>query len=260
MEEAPFSVQNVKTEFAALAGSFNLPDGSTVTWGLSRKSFGAMSFKRGPEWEVSHNRMEFLKLFKQKIDNVVSPHLDHTSDILKVDRTDARRGARELTSAPGIADGLVTNDLDIVLLTTHADCMPVWLCAPDSGWIGLAHVGWRGLLDGIIQNLVSTINVADKDKIYMAVGPGISVENFEVGQEVADKFIEHDIYKQIVQQNGDRSFLDLALGAKLAGESAGAIVEMGSWTCTYSNMYLSSYRRDKETYKPMAAIIFRTKS
>ena len=224
MDAVPFSAHNVNTRISAIDGSFVLPDGSKVTWGLSRREFGPMSFKDRPEWDVAHNRMQFLRLFDLKIDDVISPHLQHTATVIPVTAKDARKGARELSSVPGIGDALATSDAGIVLLTTHADCMPVWLCAPASGWIGIAHVGRRGLLRGILVNLVDTIPETERDGITLAIGPGICREHYDVSTEIAKEFRSDKLLSSIVIENENRFYLDLRRGVELQAQAAGVRV------------------------------------
>ena len=50
MDAALFSAHDANTPRAAVEGETELPDGSTLIWGLSRKEFGPMSFRNRPEW------------------------------------------------------------------------------------------------------------------------------------------------------------------------------------------------------------------
>ncbi|MDP8206096.1 MAG: peptidoglycan editing factor PgeF [Candidatus Electryonea clarkiae] len=259
MVAAPFSAHNVNTERAAVEGSFDLPDGSSVTWALSRSEFGPMSFKNHPSWDVAHNRIQYLKLFGLVIEDAVSLDQQHTAKVLTVTSADKRKGAREIYTAPGIADGLVTQDTNLILLTTHADCMPVWLCAPSSGWIGMGHAGWRGLKAGLINNLIEAVPEKDRSDLVVAIGPCISPANYEIGQEVASEFINDKNLAEAVHIDDARYYLDLAKGARLQCEAAGVKVLTDTAICTYKNRYfLSSYRRDGELFSPMAAFIHRT--
>ncbi len=217
-----------------------------------------MSFNGHPEWDVAHNRISFLRLYDLSLDRVVAAGLAHTANVKIVGGADARRGAREFSSAPPETDALLTRETNLVLMTTHADCMPVWLYAPASGWIGLAHVGWRGLAAGVVRNLIEAVPEDERAGVTVAIGPGIGVDHYEVSGEVAARFRADATLAPAVVERDGRTFLDLLSGAKLQAEAAGAAVNTEAFACTFSHEYLSSRRRDGESFAPMAAIITRT--
>jgi polyphenol oxidase len=74
----------------------------------------------------------------------------------------------------------------MVLLT--ADCLPVAL-ARATGTPGLAvlHVGWKGLLEGIVEAGVGALGGGP---VSAAIGPGIGPCCYEVGEEVAAPYRE----------------------------------------------------------------------
>ncbi|MFH0881809.1 MAG: laccase domain-containing protein [bacterium] len=257
MDAALFSAHDVNTPRAAVEGEKVLPDGSTLIWGLSRREFGAMTFYGRPEWDITHNRMQFLRIWNLKIDDVVAPCLDHTANVAVVTAKDKRKGARELSSALPRTDGLLTRDPNLVLMTTHADCLPVWLVAPESGWIGMLHAGWRGIAAGILRTAVGKIPETDRAGLTLAIGPGICAKHYQVSQEVAEVFLKDPVMASAVQEKNGKTHLDLLEAASLQGEAAGAAVDTSMFICTYESEYLASWRRDGESFTPMAAFITR---
>ncbi len=257
MDAALFSAHDVNTPRAAVEGEKLLPDGSTLIWGLSRKEFGAMTFYGRPEWDIAHNRMQFLRIWDLRIDDLIAPYLDHTATVAVVTAADKRKGARELSSALARTDGLLTKDPNVVLMTTHADCLPVWIAAPESGWIGMLHAGWRGIAAGILREAVQKIPEQDRSGLTLAIGPGICASHYEVGTKVAEAFREDSVMAQAVTEIDGKDHLDLVEAARLQGEAAGALVDTSMFTCTYESEYLASWRRDGESFTPMAAFITR---
>lgn len=256
MDEAVFSAHAVNTPRAAVEGEVELEDGSRLIWGLSRREFGPMSFGNRPPWDVAHNRMQFLKLWDLKIDHVVSPFLEHTAHVERVDRQDAAKGARSLDNALRETDALVTQAENLILLTTHADCLPLWLYAP-GGWIGMAHMGWRGLAAGMVRELIQAVPEKNREGVQVAAGPGISAARYPVGGEVAERFLEKSTLAHAVQERDGQYYLDLVQGARLQAEEEGIRLNDAMFACTYENDYLSSFRRDGESFAPMAAFIVR---
>ena len=92
------------------------------------------------------------------------------------------------------ADGLVTNLPDIAVGVLTADCQPVLLVDHEAEIVAAVHAGWPGTLGGIIENAVDKMERlgARRSKISAAVGPAISQENYEVGEEFRERFISKD--------------------------------------------------------------------
>lgn len=80
------------------------------------------------------------------------------------------------------ADGVVTNQENIILCIRTADCAPVLLADYASGIIGASHAGWRGAFAGVIENTVDLMLAkgADIKNIVAAVGPCIAQKSYEV--------------------------------------------------------------------------------
>ena len=91
----------------------------------------------------------------------------------------ARAGAR---GEPG--DGLWTEEPDLPVLAMSADCVPVALARAGGGKPGVAvlHVGWRGLLAGVVAEGVRALG----GTVHAAAGPAIGPCCYEVGPDVAE--------------------------------------------------------------------------
>lgn len=99
-------------------------------------------------------------------------------------------GARVLRAPLGElepqADGLITDDADVVLAILTADCAPVFYDFPDRPAVGLAHVGWRGARAGLPARLLEEARVqvgASPENARVALGPCLRACCYEVGPE-----------------------------------------------------------------------------
>ena len=92
------------------------------------------------------------------------------------------------------ADGLVTSVAGVALGVLTADCCPVLLAAKDASLIGVAHAGWRGALSGVLENTLTAFNERGvvSEKVVAALGPTIAAQNYEVGEELRQKFLAED--------------------------------------------------------------------
>jgi purine-nucleoside/S-methyl-5'-thioadenosine phosphorylase / adenosine deaminase len=84
-------------------------------------------------------------------------------------------------------DGLWTDERGLPMLKFTADCAPVAVARTDGAAPALAllHAGWRGVLEGILENGVAALGGGPSAAI---VGPAIGPCCYEVGPEVAEPF------------------------------------------------------------------------
>jgi polyphenol oxidase len=83
-------------------------------------------------------------------------------------------------------DGLWTDDPGQPMMLLTADCLPVAICRTrGEPALALLHVGWRGLLAGIVGEGCGVLGQAP---LAAVVGPGIGPCCYEVGTEVADPY------------------------------------------------------------------------
>ncbi len=88
-------------------------------------------------------------------------------------------------------DALITNQQGFCLCISTADCIPILLYDTKKQVIAAIHAGWRGTVNGIAQKVIREMEcvydtcAAD---VVACIGPGISLQSFEVGQEVYEAF------------------------------------------------------------------------
>lgn len=90
-------------------------------------------------------------------------------------------------------DGIVTDIPDALLTVFGGDCPPVYIVDPKRKAAGLVHAGWKGTLGKIPQVAIAQMTVkfgCDPADMYAAIGPGICVDCYEMGDEVYDLFAE----------------------------------------------------------------------
>ena len=96
------------------------------------------------------------------------------------------------------SDGLATDQENILLCITAADCAAVLLVDEQHGIIGACHVGWRGCVGGVLEKTVDQMCSlgAEPSQVQSSIGPCISVESFEVGEEVAAQFSDQHVVRR----------------------------------------------------------------
>jgi YfiH family protein len=158
-------------------------------------------------------------------------------------------GDAMVTATPGLALGILT-----------ADCAPVLLADPKAKVIGAAHAGWKGALGtvegGVLEATLDAMEKlgASRDRIGAAIGPCISQNNYEVGWEFRDRFLEQGLKHRRFFTPSDREGhyrFDLAGYAahRLTAAGVGSVEMLG--VCTYpSENGFFSFRRTTHAAEP----------
>ena len=109
--------------------------------------------------------------------SLAAPHQVHSPDVVTV-----TRGWADAAQGRPVADAVVTANRGIVLGIVTADCGPVLFADREAGVIGAAHAGWRGAVDGVLDNTIAAMEAlgAARANIVAVLGPTIAQPSYEV--------------------------------------------------------------------------------
>ena len=119
------------------------------------------------------------------------PHQTHTDRILQVTEAFFALPEEERKALMEGIDAVVSDVRNVCLGISTADCIPVLVYDKAHHCAAAIHAGWRGTVDRIIGKTFIAMNKAfgcTPSDIKAIIGPGISLKNFEVGQEVYECF------------------------------------------------------------------------
>ncbi|PWK44448.1 peptidoglycan editing factor PgeF [Pleionea mediterranea] len=153
------------------------------------------------------------------------------------------------------ADASVSSSSNVVCCVLTADCLPILLTNQQGDWVAAIHAGWRGLLNGIIENTLSQYS-SSTHELLAWLGPAISQAKFEVGAEVRQMFLSQNASDDVFfKVSGEKYLADLYGIARRKLNQQHVDVYGGDY-CTYQQPELFySYRRDGETGR-MASLIW----
>lgn len=147
------------------------------------------------------------------------------------------------------ADACIARHRASVCVVMTADCLPVLLCDKQGSVVGAAHAGWKGLAAGVIEATVQAMNVAPLS-LMAWLGPAISREAFEVGEEVRTAFVtvHPQAASAFVAGQSGKWLADIYALARIRLNALGVTQIYGGNYCTYreSDKFFS-YRRDGTT-------------
>ena len=139
---------------------------------------------------VSRNFELFAGATGVKTEDMVYSMQTHTTNVMEV--TEAHRGMGVVKERDfSDIDGLVTNVPGITLVTSYADCVPLYIVDPVKHAIGLSHSGWRGTVNNIaavtVSKMTKLYGTNPKDLVVF-IGPSICRDCYEVSADVAEEF------------------------------------------------------------------------
>lgn len=151
------------------------------------------------------------------------------------------------------ADACYTNSPNRVCAVLTADCLPVLLGNEDASEVAVVHAGWRGLAKGVIGEALKEFRASPSD-MHAWLGPAISAENYEVGEDVRHAFAESPdfgslpVAQAFFPRTSGKWSADLYELAKMQLRSFGVGSISGGDRCTYREKdHFYSFRRDGET-------------
>lgn len=153
-------------------------------------------------------------------------------------------------------DALYTSTAKKVCAIMTADCLPVLFTTVDGSEIGAAHGGWKGLLQGVLQNTLAQFK-APNHQIMAWLGPAIGPDAFEVGAEVREAFIVKNIAfsSAFIPHNG-KYLANIYMLARIILQENGVSQIYGGDFCTVTDeSRFFSYRREHITGR-MASLIW----
>lgn len=194
---------------------------------------------------VSENRQRLLDSLGLPRHRLLTTRQVHGATVVRVS-ANVLDVSPEPAGLPVDADGMVTTARGVALLIGAADCVPLVLVDADT--VGVLHIGWRGLLHGIVEaGMDAMVQAGARPASTRAVlGPAIGPCHYPVSEDLRDRLTSRYVAAGAVTLAG-------APAVDLPGATAQALAELGvaaavrSDTCTYESSVHFSSRRDGST-------------
>jgi polyphenol oxidase len=172
----------------------------------------------------------------------------HSAVVHRMERDPERAFDDAAVQSPD-GDGLVTSAPGRALVVFGADCVPVVVARRDGSVIGVGHAGWRGLVDGLVEELADAVG----GSAVAAIGPCAGPAAYEVRDDVAVPLVARFGPAAVRGRHAD-----LAECARIALERRGIeeIDIAGMCTITDAARFFS-HRRDGERCGRQGLIAYR---
>ena len=227
---------------------------STRMGGVSPQPYSSLnlglSVGDAPE-HVAKNRTLFFDLLGLNPNQVSFSHQIHEAEILVASQPGATSGY----------DAQITNQKNVGLAVSVADCCPILIYDAQNQAIAAIHAGWRGTVKQIVSKTLEQMqqhygSVGAHCHAY--VGTCISTEAFEVSDDVAENFAEN---QKIMNTKTGKFHVNLKQA------NTDQLVQFGipisqieiSPNCSFLNndKYFSHRKEQGKTGRMMAAIVLK---
>lgn len=164
---------------------------STRLGGVSSGIFSSMNFsvKMGDTIENVRRNFEIFTEING-FTNPVMSNQTHTTNVRRITENDIGKGIYRESDYTD-TDGLITNEKGITLVTSYADCVPLYFVDVKNKAIGLSHSGWRGTVNRMgevtLRRMKEEFGTKPSD-VTAAIGPSICADCYEVSEDVAREF------------------------------------------------------------------------
>lgn len=208
----------------------------------------------GDELAVVHaNQEKLCRYLDIPVERLVIPYQTHSCNILMVDDAFMQLSGDARHALLQDKDALITHLPEVCLCISTADCIPVLLYDREHKAIAAVHAGWRGTVNRLVEQTLQAMHEVygtQGAQVDAVLGPGISVEAFEVGAEVYEAFeqVGFDM-QQMAQWHEDKGkyHLDLLAANRMqlcaAGVPMTQIHDCGICTYTQHRDFFSARRQ-----------------
>lgn len=237
---------------------YDTPDGvvafsTTRHGGVSKGNYASLNINGycgdAKEDVAENRRLLCMSLNLSDESHLVIPHQTHGTTVLTVDKTFMALDEEQRQQRLEGIDAVITNVPQICIGVSTADCIPIIIYDDVYHAAAAIHAGWRGTVARIVKKAVAALQAAygsQPTELQAWIGPGISLKNFEVGQEVYDQFAEAGFQMERIAMKYEKWHIDLPMCNRMQLEEAGvplqSIRQMAVCTYDQTDDYFSARR------------------
>ena len=201
-----------------------------------------------PDWltAFSTGRDSGVEDLGLRLEELALPRQTHSDHVLWMDKA----------GRPADTDAVITDVPGLCVCVKTADCIPVLIYDSRCRIVAAIHAGWRGTVARIVAKTIAEMHSAPED-LHAIIGPGISLDWFEVGDEVYDRFLQEGFPMQRIAKRYEtccdaphtllpspKWHIDLWDANRWVLEQAGVRDILVEGTCTRSTLNFYSARRE----------------
>ena len=156
-------------------------------------SFNCSPYCGDKEEHVLQNQKILHKALPQEPKQLIIPRQVHGTEIQLIDEAFLSLSQNQQQEELNGVDALITAEPGCCICVSTADCVPILIYDHKNQVVAVVHSGWRGTVDSIttktLEMMKERFGTSGED-VSAVIGPSISLESFEVGEEVYLTFKE----------------------------------------------------------------------
>ena len=127
------------------------------------------------------------KKISNKAKNIFLLHQIHSNKFIYIDEKYKNKKKPK-------ADAIITNQKYLPIAVLTADCSPILIYDDKKKIIAAIHAGWKGAYKNIINKVIKFMikKGCELNNMTAAIGPSISLKNYEVKEDFKKKFVKKD--------------------------------------------------------------------
>lgn len=194
------------------------------------------------------------------LEHIIIPHQVHDTHCLLIDDNFLQLPTEERKAHLEGVDAVITAMPYTLICISTADCIPVIIYDTAHHAAANIHAGWKGTVQRIVEKTFAqmqhTFGTQAQD-CRAIIGPGISLQSFEVGDEVYERFNDAGFDMLSITQRFDKWHINLPLCNQQQLMRCGILQENihVSDICTFRDTnYFSARREGVETGRNMTCL------
>lgn len=228
------------------------PFDTELSDGLQRNSnyaaFNVTHYCGDNEAHVAKNRKWLCEELGIQEAHLIVPHQTHTANVFCVTTDFLLLSDAEKQSKLENVDAVITDLHHVCIGVSTADCVPILICDDEHEAVAAIHAGWRGTVNCIVCSTIEAMNRhfgTQPAQVKVVMGPCISWQAFEVGDEVVQQFLDNGFPQSVlgvlrhagVNDVSAKPHIDLCAANAWLFETLGVPLEhiQISGICTYAN-------------------------
>lgn len=223
-------------------GPYAVAFSTTRHGGVSEGNYSAFNINRycgDDAGHIAQNLHALATLLDIPDNHIVMPHQVHGTEVRRID-------APQQEIIEGV-DAVMTDVPQLCIGVSTADCIPIIIYDEAHHAACAVHAGWRGTVQRIVRVAVEAMCKTYgslPSQMKAVIGPGISLESFEVGDEVYQQFADAGFDMSAISRRFAKWHIDLPMCNRLQLEETGVTDIYMSDICTYQQAsdYFSARR------------------
>lgn len=238
---------------------------STRHGGYSKGNFGEFNINEycGDDiLTIQRNREALSSVLNIDNDRLVMPHQTHSTNIRQIGPEFFHLSLDVKKRILEDVDGVMTDMKNVCVAVSTADCIPLLIYDAEHHACAAIHAGWRGTVKRIVKNAIEAMALSYNSKpedLEVCIGPGISLDSFEVGDEVWQEFADAGFDMERISRKYEKWHIDLCECNRIQLMETGVypdkIQVAGICTYSHSDDFFSARKLTQQSGRILSGIL-----